>query len=566
MGQIITDTYLLTLIKGVDGSGSGLDADLLRGTTPSAYGLTLIDDADASTARTTLGLVIGTNVQAYDAELAALAGLTSAADKVPYFTGSGAAAVADLTSFGRSLIDDAAASNARTTLGLVIGTDVQAYDAELAAIAGLASAADKLPYFSGSGTAVLADFTSTARTLLDDSSTSAMRTTLGLAIGTDVQAFDAELSSIAGLTSAANKLAYFTGSGTAALTDLSAFGRTLIDDADAATARATIAAAGSATFQTATDATIPTGSGNKLIFVTDTGSFLCGVDGGSTWSTANVGNQGAAAFGTGCKPSGSSAFTFGQTCTASGDICLAGMDNNVASGFQSLCLGSNSTVSASATYSIGANNLISGNSGGSFATGSNNTITDAASALVGGSGNTALQGGFIFGTHCKTASSGAEEVGRQFVGGYGAQAQGDCTICWGENYNDAGEGAFNGELIAVGQVAICFGFASEGHTMKVYGNQSFAFGADLNIGTSGTPRNNSFSFGASFDSIEASVFKIGWSSTLSLNIGATTIGFLGAARVARQVIGGAATDLATTLTLVNNIRTALINLGLCSNA
>ena len=72
----------------------------------------------ASAARTALGLAIGTDVQAYDAGLASIAGLTTAADKMIYTTAADTYAVASLTAAARGLLDDATVADMRATLAV----------------------------------------------------------------------------------------------------------------------------------------------------------------------------------------------------------------------------------------------------------------------------------------------------------------------------------------------------------------------------------------------------------------------------------------------------------------
>lgn len=97
-------------------------------TTITAAARGVLDDATTSDMRTSLGLAIGTHVQAYDAELAAIAGLTSAANKGIQFTGSGTAGTYDLTAAGKDLLDDADAAAQRTTLGLGLGALKNSYN------------------------------------------------------------------------------------------------------------------------------------------------------------------------------------------------------------------------------------------------------------------------------------------------------------------------------------------------------------------------------------------------------------------------------------------------------
>ena len=114
-GKVAASSVTATELGYVSGVTSAIQTQIGTKLTASNN---LSDVSSASTARTNLGLAIGTNVQAYDAELQAIAGLTSAADKGIQFTGSGTAGTYDLTTAGKALLDDADASAQRTTLGL----------------------------------------------------------------------------------------------------------------------------------------------------------------------------------------------------------------------------------------------------------------------------------------------------------------------------------------------------------------------------------------------------------------------------------------------------------------
>ena len=226
VGALTPATAASTYLALAGGTMTGI-LTLVAGAPTLAAHATRKDYVDAQVATRLTQTVADTLYQPLDADLTALAGLASTADRLPYFTGTGTASLATFTNFARTLIDDVDATAARTTLGLgsaatQASTAFQAADAELAAIAGLTSAADRVPYFTGSGTASLALFTTFGRSLVDDADATAGRTTLGLGTAAvenvgAFQATNATLTALAGLTYTARAVLELTAANTITL-------------------------------------------------------------------------------------------------------------------------------------------------------------------------------------------------------------------------------------------------------------------------------------------------------------------------------------------------------------
>lgn len=114
-----TDPTRVATVAGVRQERNAVKAEILDSAplaldTLNELAAALGDDANfASTVTTSLA-----GKQPLDDELTAIAGLVSAADRLPYFNGIGTAALATFTAAGRALVDDADVATQRGTLSV----------------------------------------------------------------------------------------------------------------------------------------------------------------------------------------------------------------------------------------------------------------------------------------------------------------------------------------------------------------------------------------------------------------------------------------------------------------
>ena len=231
-GSAVTGTNNLTFVQfsgagqviagdGLDKSGNTLSVDLKANgglviesteiavdlAASSITGTLAIGDGgtgatSASAARTALGVAIGSDVQAFDAQLSDIAGLTPTDSN--FIVGNGSNFVLE------------SGATARASLGVAIGSQVQAYDADL----------DNLSGCQSGGSAALAALTEAEIQILDGATV----TTAELNILDGVTSTASELNILDGVTATTAEINLLDGATSASSTTLAAADRVVLND------------------------------------------------------------------------------------------------------------------------------------------------------------------------------------------------------------------------------------------------------------------------------------------------------------------------------------------------
>jgi hypothetical protein len=142
-------------------------------------------------------VVIGGDAFNLPPPLQSIANLSTTSDQMLYTTAGSTYNVTNLPSYSRGVIANTDSDDWKSSLGLVIGTQVQQQNINLQSLSTIPLSTDKMLYSTGVGSLTTTDITLVGRNLLDDLTVSDQRTTLGL--GT-ISTLSAPTGSVVGTT------------------------------------------------------------------------------------------------------------------------------------------------------------------------------------------------------------------------------------------------------------------------------------------------------------------------------------------------------------------------------